>query len=197
MSNHPVAAVVLGLALLGASRLAHAADEAILAPRVAREPPRTTVLLTPHFFEFYGELSVEHRVVPWLGLVALGGGGWASAKFGPNDYRAVPAYDVGAEVKAHATTRLDAALLSDLAFGVQVLYGHLRESAPAMQNPFLLPPGLSVAPLLHAGAITRSGFTFTVDMGLAFYLYEEPLERRMFPGPRLAFFERTNLGWSF
>jgi hypothetical protein len=164
---------------------------------VARTAPRVTTLLSPSVLYPFATLSVERRLVPWLGIAGLAGGGWSATKPDTGDFHLVPAYEVGAQVRTHLFVPTKAWLASDLGLGLEVHYGHVRGSEPASRIPFMIPQGLSVAPFLTMSSIGRNGFTFSLDTGFAFLVEPAPLSGDPWPGRRVAFFERLNVGWSF
>ncbi len=167
------------------------------APRPEPRVPATTVLLAPSFTAPFAEITIERRVAPWLGFALVTGGGWSYAKPEGADFEWAPTYDVGAQVRAHHVVVGRHGVASDIAFGVQGLYGHVRGNEPASPLPFVLPPGVSIAPFVSCETILRGGFTFSVDTGAAFYVMKEPWERSPWPGSRVGFFSRLNVGWSF
>lgn len=186
-----------GLVLAGGA--AHAEDEQsvrVPAPSPETRMPRTTVLLAPSFLNPFAEIGIERRVAPWLGIALVAGGGWADAKSEGQHFHRAPAYDFGAQIRTSLVNGTHHGLTTGIAFGLQGLYGHIRGNEPGSPNPFMLPPGVSIAPFFSVETIVRDGFTASVDTGLAYYLVTAPWERELL-GPRLAFFERINVGWSF
>jgi hypothetical protein len=166
------------------------------APPPARAP-RTTVLLAPSLLEPFAEITLERRALPWLGFAVVAGAGWSHAKPEGWGFHLAPTYDVGAQVRLHHFLAGRHGVASDIAFGVQGLYGHVRGDEPASPRPFMIPPGVSIAPFISFETILGAGFTFSSDVGVAYYVVTAPWERAPWPGSRVAFFNRLNVGWSF
>jgi len=172
--------------------------EVVAAPSDVAVPPRTTVALAPCLLGPFAEVMVERRVTPWLGLAAVGGYGWSLGRSDANSFWfSLPTYEAGVQVRAHLFVPARRWASGDFAVGVQGLYDHVRGSQPAGQIPFVAPPGLSVGPVVTMTTIFASGFTMSFETGFPIYLEKEPTWGDLHPWNRVAWFERTSIGWSF
>ena len=160
-------------------------------PSPSHPIPQTTVLISPNIMGPFGELTIERRVTPWLGVAALGGYGAArNLLFNP-----IPMFEFGAQTRLHYSRPVRTTMLSDAGLGVQISYKHARDSEPIVMDPFQTPPGLAATPFLFAGGLI-GGFTMTYETGFAFMMTAEPTTRD-FISHRVGWFERIGLGWSF